>query len=379
MAASNIKITYEIDDKELKDNDKLLEKVDSNLESVQKEVTSTNKKFADTNKQLASTNSTLAGLGGQLKATANNIQIMGIGLGDLTSKSVESVRGIGGMVTALKTFKIALAATGVGLLLVALGSLVAFFTKTQRGVDMANKAFAAIGATVSVFTDRLSMLGEMLINLDFSNILSVFKGITQEIKEEAAAASTLEGAMQRVRDEEIALNIERSKSRARIKELNLLAENTKKSIDERADAAREAIKIESELLASQIELQQRKVSIITEQNRLGESLTEDVEREAAEREKLNQLSESSLESLSSDGVDTYRQKSMTGTEVERKAGRKMQMEPQEQNDIIKMLPEGYSGPVPQSLWANMQPQQQTGPNSGSQHDTLCHHVWEPRG
>ncbi len=76
--------------------------------------------------------------------------------------------------------------------------------------------------------------------------------------------------------------------------------------------------------------------------------------------KSRSLSESSLESLSSDGVDTYHQKTMTGTEVERKAGRKMAMEPQEQNDILKMLPEGYSGPIPQSMWNNMQPQQ-TGP------------------
>ncbi len=84
------------------------------------------------------------------------------------------------------------------------------------------------------------------------------------------------------------------------------------------------------------------------------------------------LSESSLESLSSDGVDTYHQKSITGTEVEKRAGRKMKMEPEEQNDILKMLPEGYSGPVPQSLWANMQQPQQTGPKINSIGRALGH-------
>lgn len=295
MSVQNIRFSYTIDDKALIENQKHLEDTQKELGATQKELGDTEKKFKDTDKQLSSTNKLLSGLGGQLKATANNINIMGVGLGDLAEKSYKSVTGIKGVVTALKGFKIALAATGIGLLIVGLGSLVAFFTKTQRGVDMANRAFAAIGATVSVFTDRLSMLGEKLINLDFKGILGVFKGITTEIKAEASAAMTLEGAMQRVRDQEIALNIERSESRKRVKELNLIAEDVTKTLEQRANAAREAISIESGLLQSQIELQQKKVALITEQNRLGESLTADVEREAAEREKLNQLSESSLE------------------------------------------------------------------------------------
>jgi DNA repair exonuclease SbcCD ATPase subunit len=339
VAASSIVIDYTIKDKELKENNKLLEDVQENLEGVQGEVDGANRKLKEQQKELASSNKALAGLGGQLKATANNIKIMGVGLGDLTTKSVESVRGIGGMVTALKTFKIALAATGIGLLLVALGSLVAFFTKTQRGIDMANKAFAAIGATVSVFTDRLSMLGENLIKLNFKGILSTFSGITKEIKDEASAAITLEGAMQRVVKAEIDLGVNRSKTMAQIKELNLFVEDTTKSTEARAEAAKKAIQLEKDMLAAEIALQTEKLEIIKAQNNLGESLNADLEKAAEAEEKLNNLKAASnelqttlnnkLNGLEAQGVAIAAQKLA--------ANEKIALELKKQNEELEIL------------------------------------------
>jgi len=55
--------------------------------------------------------------------------------GGLVSGFRNGVKGIKNAITGFKSLKVAIAATGIGLLVVALGSLVSFFTKTQRGAD----------------------------------------------------------------------------------------------------------------------------------------------------------------------------------------------------------------------------------------------------
>jgi len=69
---------------------------------------------------------------------------------------------------ALKILKTAIIATGIGALIVALGSLVTYFTKTQRGADFLHKVMKSIGAVTNVLVDRISVLGEKIFNA-FSN------------------------------------------------------------------------------------------------------------------------------------------------------------------------------------------------------------------
>ena len=54
--------------------------------------------------------------------------------------------GIKNGVTGLKSFKVALAATGIGLILVAIGTLISYFTSTKRGAEQLKVATAALGA-----------------------------------------------------------------------------------------------------------------------------------------------------------------------------------------------------------------------------------------
>lgn len=99
---------------------------------------------------------------------------------------------------AMFTLKGAIAATGIGALVIAVGSLVTYFTQTQRGADLLNQAFETIGATVDVLVDRFSKVGEAFVTL-FTNpteALNLFKeavsGIGEEIVKEAAVAKQLE-------------------------------------------------------------------------------------------------------------------------------------------------------------------------------------------
>ena len=65
---------------------------------------------------------------------------------------------------ALGILKTALISTGIGALVVALGSLVAYFTKTERGADKLAVIMRSFGAIMDVLRDRLSALGEMIVN-----------------------------------------------------------------------------------------------------------------------------------------------------------------------------------------------------------------------
>ena len=73
-------------------------------------------------------------------------------------------------IKSLGLFRLALIATGVGAFVVVLGSLIAFFTRTQKGIDLVNRELAAFGTSASVVIDALAKIGEGLV--DFISGLS---------------------------------------------------------------------------------------------------------------------------------------------------------------------------------------------------------------
>lgn len=85
-----------------------------------------------------------------------------------TAAMKASAAGSNMFTRALGVLKTALIATGIGALVVALGSLVSYFTKTQRGADFLSKTMQGFKAIISVLTDRFSALGEIIFNA-FSN------------------------------------------------------------------------------------------------------------------------------------------------------------------------------------------------------------------
>ncbi len=101
----------------------------------------------------------------------NSAEYSGV-LGMIDQKTGGLISSIGGMTksvgSATKGFgamKIAIIGTGIGALLIALTSLSAAFTTTEEGQNKFNKIMGIIGATVSVFTDRLATLGSFLISV----------------------------------------------------------------------------------------------------------------------------------------------------------------------------------------------------------------------
>lgn len=267
-----------------------------------KKLAENQQKAADASAKQEKANNRLAD---SLKDTVRELQIGGKSLGEWvdglqgTQNKLKGVTdGIGGTNKALRAFKIALASTGVGLIVIALGSLVALLTKTQRGIDFVNTVMAGLRATVDVLIDRLVRFGEGVVKLfqgDFRAAVDDFagsvQGVTAEIIAETAAAAALERRAQSLRDRQRELNVEFAKSRARIEELRLAAEDETRSSAERQRLLQEAIDLENQLGAQRVELAQENVDIIKQQNALGESTAADLERQAEAEIALAEIRE----------------------------------------------------------------------------------------
>ena len=206
------------------------------------------------------------------------------------------VKGAKSGVMAMRTLKGAIAATGIGLLVLAIGSLISYFTNTQKGADLLNKAFAGIGATIDVLVDRLSTFGGGLMEIfsgNFSAGLDIlagsFKGITEEIKTEAAAAVDLEDASQKLLKTKRAFIEQEAKLNADLEKYRLASENFDLSTAERLAANSKAQETAMELANQQMAIAKEELRILSEKNALGESMDEDLDAEAEAKARLFQI------------------------------------------------------------------------------------------
>ena len=172
-----------------------------------------------------------------------------------------------GCTKALKLFKVAIVSTGIGALLVALGSLVAYFTKTQKGVELANKIMASFGATIDVLIDRAAKLGSALVNLFSGNFKqagedakAVFSGVGKEIVEETKLAWELADVLNEIDKREVMLSMSRAANRAEIEKLKKAADDQTLSTKERIKAAEKAAEIEKKDLELQTELAEARLA-----------------------------------------------------------------------------------------------------------------------
>ena len=97
--------------------------------------------------------------------------------------------GINGSVSALKLLKVAVASTGIGLLVVALGSLVSFFTQSEKGSKLLAQGMAVLEGIFSGLTKTLSSFGETIVSA-FENPQKAIKDTIDFIKNTAVKVVT---------------------------------------------------------------------------------------------------------------------------------------------------------------------------------------------
>lgn len=241
--------------------DKQLEKVDDGLKDI--------KKSAD---------KASASMSAGFKASADAASMIPGPIGMAATAMNSFTGGIGKAVMAMKTLKGAIMATGIGALLIVVGSLIAYFTETERGAQKLRVIMAALGAATGavkdVFIGLIEAAGAFLSG-DFARAgelaSGAFKELGKSIREDVGAAIELENAMNAVKVATRELSVETAKQRAEIKALNLIAEDTTKSYKERGDAARQAASIEADLMKQRTALAEENLRILKAQADLNES------------------------------------------------------------------------------------------------------------
>ncbi len=219
-----------------------------------------------------------AGLAGEFK-------IMGLSLNSVKAGFVSAGRAAK---ASFATMKAGIMSTGIGALVIAVGSLVTFFTSTKRGADQLQQAFTAVGAVVSVLTDRISKVGEAIsfvFSGDFKKageaLKGTFSGIADEVNREVKAMVALKKRTQELRDEDNKFMVQKAKTRQEIERARLIAEDETKSAEKRLDNLKKALALEAKTTKQEVALAKERVAIQEEEMALSENMEED-ERDLAQ-------------------------------------------------------------------------------------------------
>lgn len=153
-----VRIDYKIDDDQIQAASKSLDELDESTEAATESSKELEDQSKDTNKTAATSSKVFSSLGDQLKNVANNFTIAGKGAGDLTAGLFKTSKAALGTSKSFRVLKLALAATGIGLIVVALGSLVTFLTKTTEGTKQLAIAAKALEGVFNVLIGTVSGL-----------------------------------------------------------------------------------------------------------------------------------------------------------------------------------------------------------------------------
>jgi len=205
--------------------------------------------------------------------------------GGWASSLVKARAGISTLIAGLNLTKVALIATGIGAFVVAIGSLVAYFTQTKAGAQALEVAVQGLGAVFNVLIDRAAKFGGAIVKLfkgDFKGAAEDAKaavsGFGDEVRKEFNAVTELTKATQALRASQRGIVVETAKQRAEIERLKMVSDDVNNSIKERITAAKQAAKLEQDLVAERVRIAQEEFRIEKEKQAMSYSSEEDLMR-----------------------------------------------------------------------------------------------------
>jgi len=194
------------------------------------------------------------------------------GLKDLTTAAKTSIPALSGAAKGVKLLQIAFTAgigAAIALVVTGITTLAAAFTRTQGGVEVFRVAISGLTAAFDVVLDRFAVFGSGLLSIiqgdlqgGLETIKGSFQGITEEIKNENAAAKELEKELIAIEKAETDLILARSKGREEIARLRLEVENQANTTDIRIKKAQEALAIEQSIIQAEEDIARRRIANI---------------------------------------------------------------------------------------------------------------------
>lgn len=247
----------------------------ANLNEFQKE-------YAKLEKQTQKTNEGLEGL------TAKVDQLTG---GAIT-KFGNFKNSIGSVTKGFKSLRVAIIATGIGALIVAITSVTAAFKASEEGQNKFTKFFTQIKVVIGNVTDLLADFGMAIINVFSGNfkeakknidaVVDGIKNFGEETKKEIEAAGKLADARAKADKQERELLVERAEASRKVAELReKAADKENVTAAERIKALEEASQIEQDITNKEIENAKLRFEAKKAENALSKSTKEDLDEEAA--------------------------------------------------------------------------------------------------
>jgi len=225
--------------------------------------------------------------------------------GGLIGKFKDMKLAVTGAVRSLGALKVALIASGIGLVVVLLGSLVAAFTRSEEGQNKFTKLMLQIGNVVNNVMDILSDLGSSVINLgkglfklatgdlkgaskaftdmasDVVSATTAVKNFGETVKEESKIINQIADARAKADKIERQLLIDRAKATRDVNELREKAARREEfTTEQRIEFLRQAGEIERGITEKQIEATQLRLDAERQQLSLGKNTKEQLDKVA---------------------------------------------------------------------------------------------------
>lgn len=238
--------------------------------------------------------------GASMKEINTTLSTVRGGFMTFSSALSKSVEGASLFSKAMGVVKVALASTGIGALVVALGSLVAYFTKSQEGANTLGKVMGQVGQAFKTVTDYAIKLGEKIVNA-FKNpaqaARNFWKILTNKEERQKLSESlgnigddfvnrqkerlALTERQQALEKKQIEWTVEKAKIQTEIAQQREIAEDkVNKTAQERLNATLKAQELTRKLYAQETAFAQEKLDILQIENSLSESMNVDLQAEA---------------------------------------------------------------------------------------------------
>ena len=222
------------------------------------------------------------------KALQNNVPIIGSTVAQLTAFKASllattqglglSTTGLTGTSKALRIFKIALISTGIGAIIVVLGSFIAFLLTAQKGIDALTSVTRPLQQIFQRLIGVVQMLGEAFtnpikaienirkaiqafINDPLGSITAAGDAVANFVKDAVDAGKAIDQLTKAIELENIALVKLEGTNQRIFEQQKEIAEDRTNSLKVRIAAAREALRATTELEQARIDQLNRQIEL----------------------------------------------------------------------------------------------------------------------
>ena len=235
--------------------------------------------------------------GSSMKEISTSLSTVKGGLLSFSAALKASTQGTSLFSKALGVLKVALAATGIGAIIAVLGSLVAYFTKSQRGANQLSIAVNQIGQAFKTVMDYAVKMGEGIVNAfrkpketfqslwkfitDGEYRKNAISGVVDDINERQEKALELSKAQIALEEKQRAFTVDRAKLQTEINKQRLIADDKLNyTTEQRLAAAKKADELTNQMYNKEIGLKKEQLSLLQLENSLSESKNQDLQAEA---------------------------------------------------------------------------------------------------